>query len=593
MLLLTVMASAKVVVFESGVTKGTATTASQTDIMYNPDGVEVTATKPEGSQNGGCFGVDANYRIGKGGLITITSEIGNITKVVFTCTVAGTSQYGPGNFVVADDGTGEYTYEGKIGTWEGDNEVVKLVAAGAQVRFTKMEVTIADGDNGDDIPTYENLADLKFNLTTLSLPATIKVKLNNTQVTFANSNTDDVVLEDASAGILIQESGLGAFVEAGQIFNGELVVTIDEDEYGYGLPVYAVADDVMDNITVTNGTLNPLVLNDDNLFDFINDFEYRLTKFTDCVVSYDGYEVHAHVPVLDATIGLMDSFEAIPEDQWPEEGAVVDITGYYTDYFGLITYIQPISFEVKGQAQMVEVNTIAEFKSTYTPAKLNLTDAQVNVISEDYEGIFIQDATGGLFLSGVELDVEAGQKLSGSVIGTFGSYDGFEAFVPAEDEDGSNLTVADGTLEVKTVTISEAAKAVNDLRLVKVSGTYFAEEFAMYDLIENPAIVDESEEPLFISNLFFVLDENQEIEDDTDVTVTGLIRLDRSFESYFGTTALTIIPVSIDGQNALSTGLKDVKKVMENGQLYNLNGVRVAAPQKGIYIQNGKKVIVK
>ncbi|MBQ9669241.1 MAG: hypothetical protein IJV45_10960, partial [Prevotella sp.] len=122
---------------------------------------------------------------------------------------------------------------------------------------------------------------------------------------------------------------------------------------------------------------------------------------------------------------------------------------------------------------------------------------------------------------------------------------------------------------------------------------YFAEEFAMYDLIENPAIVDESEEPLFISNLFFVLDENQEIEDDTDVTVTGLIRLDRSFESYFGTTALTIIPVSIDGQNALSTGLKDVKKVMENGQLYNLNGVRVAAPQKGIYIQNGKKVIVK
>jgi uncharacterized protein YlzI (FlbEa/FlbD family) len=49
------------------------------------------------------------------------------------------------------------------------------------------------------------------------------------------------------------------------------------------------------------------------------------------------------------------------------------------------------------------------------------------------------------------------------------------------------------------------------------------------------------------------------------------------------------LPVSItitDGINAIGT-------IGEDGEYYDLNGRHVETPQKGIYIFNGKKVLVK
>jgi hypothetical protein len=37
----------------------------------------------------------------------------------------------------------------------------------------------------------------------------------------------------------------------------------------------------------------------------------------------------------------------------------------------------------------------------------------------------------------------------------------------------------------------------------------------------------------------------------------------------------------------------DMTQGQENGVYYNLNGVRVDRPTKGVYIMNGKKVIIK
>ena len=43
-----------------------------------------------------------------------------------------------------------------------------------------------------------------------------------------------------------------------------------------------------------------------------------------------------------------------------------------------------------------------------------------------------------------------------------------------------------------------------------------------------------------------------------------------------------------------ATAINAVESTNANiGQAYNLNGQRVVAPQKGLYIVNGKKVIVK
>ena len=42
-----------------------------------------------------------------------------------------------------------------------------------------------------------------------------------------------------------------------------------------------------------------------------------------------------------------------------------------------------------------------------------------------------------------------------------------------------------------------------------------------------------------------------------------------------------------------ATGISEVNAAGKSAELYNLNGVRVSQPVKGLYIQNGKKIIVK
>ena len=42
-----------------------------------------------------------------------------------------------------------------------------------------------------------------------------------------------------------------------------------------------------------------------------------------------------------------------------------------------------------------------------------------------------------------------------------------------------------------------------------------------------------------------------------------------------------------------STGINEIQKAETDGAIYNLNGMRVSKTQKGVYIMNGRKVIVK
>jgi hypothetical protein len=41
------------------------------------------------------------------------------------------------------------------------------------------------------------------------------------------------------------------------------------------------------------------------------------------------------------------------------------------------------------------------------------------------------------------------------------------------------------------------------------------------------------------------------------------------------------------------TGINAIRMEAENGKVYDLNGHQVKNPRKGVYIMNGKKVVVK
>ena len=120
------------VVFVAGIDNGDSpgTAAPYTIIK---DGVTVTVTKG--------LATDTQYRVYKNQSITICSQVGDISRIVFECTAEGDAQYGPACFVTD---TGEYSCEGKIGVWTGCAPCVTFTAVLNQVRMTRITVTVGE-----------------------------------------------------------------------------------------------------------------------------------------------------------------------------------------------------------------------------------------------------------------------------------------------------------------------------------------------------------------------------------------------------------------------------------------------------------------
>lgn len=60
--------------------------------------------------------------------------------------------------------------------------------------------------------------------------------------------------------------------------------------------------------------------------------------------------------------------------------------------------------------------------------------------------------------------------------------------------------------------------------------------------------------------------------------------------SAFTTSGAKVINIVFGGE---STGINEIQKAEADGAIYNLSGMRVSKTQKGVYIMNGRKVIVK
>ena len=150
-MLFSMMSFASVVTFDADADKGNASTDSKNVTAYQitKDGVTIEVS----SGILGTYNNEMHYRIYKSQTLKITSTVGNITKVEFTCTANGDEKYGPGCFTAS---TGEYGHDGgAVGTWTGDAETVTFTASANQVRATQVVVTI-DGEGGGENPGGDN-----------------------------------------------------------------------------------------------------------------------------------------------------------------------------------------------------------------------------------------------------------------------------------------------------------------------------------------------------------------------------------------------------------------------------------------------------
>ena len=121
------------IVFDASVDVGTGV-ATAGEFTIVKDGITVHVE--QGVANG------THYRFYKGKKVTITSEIGDMTGIVFECVGAGDSQYGSGGFTVVP---GSYIADEKLGIWTGTANQVVFTATNFQVRATKITITVGGG----------------------------------------------------------------------------------------------------------------------------------------------------------------------------------------------------------------------------------------------------------------------------------------------------------------------------------------------------------------------------------------------------------------------------------------------------------------
>ena len=145
------------------------TATTQADYSLEKNGVVMAVT--------GSTVTAEHFRIFKNKTLTISCSSAKITKIVITCIGSGIDQYGPGNFAEMD----EFSYEEKIGTWQGESNEVVLTASGGQVRATEVVVTIGEV-TGKQTPT------VKIGSNSIAIGETTQVTTNGPALTLATGN---------------------------------------------------------------------------------------------------------------------------------------------------------------------------------------------------------------------------------------------------------------------------------------------------------------------------------------------------------------------------------------------------------------------
>ena len=177
------------------------------------DGITLHSTSKTTS-GAGVYGNGTDYRFYKSSTLEVSSTVGNITKVVFTCTASDKKKFGPGNFTAPSTGT--YSYSGKTGTWTGDAASFTLTASGSQVRATKVEVTYTKVEAGKTTTTltFADGSDKTFKQgqtdgLEFTNAATLSPAVDGATINYSSSD-ESIAVVDNNGAVLVDASKIGS-----------------------------------------------------------------------------------------------------------------------------------------------------------------------------------------------------------------------------------------------------------------------------------------------------------------------------------------------------------------------------------------------
>lgn len=240
------------------------------------------------------------------------------------------------------------------------------------------------------------------------------------------------------------------------------------------------------------------------------------------------------------------------------------------------------------QTSYTDCANIAEFLALEvgTPAKLTLTDAQVN--GSYWGGTFLQDASGAVQVT-ANINVNRNDILNGTICLKRGcdDFDDEHIIPTADNDDNTSLdevtVTSDNTLVPTTFTVDDVADDANFSCLVKVENVTVTKPSRFYFITtsdgENIQLIDQMNVGGYDLEEFV----------DKAVDVTGVFT--------WNMTRYAIFPTEV--VEAAVTAVSDVKAANESEAcVYTITGINlgkvdVNALPTGIYIKAGKKFIVR
>ena len=425
----------------------------------------------------------------------------------------------------------------------------------------------------EDYPEVANIAALKE----LESGSKAILTFNNVQVNFANGK--DMYVQDATGALDIYDCGLA--YTAGQKLNGK--ATVEYKVYN-GMPEITSVSNA--ELTATDGTATP----SEPALDAINNsLLCHLVKATGTVYIENNEETGKTNYFLEDE----DNNSVLFYRKWSslegtdlsglKDGDVATVTGIVvlsnnTPAIG----VTEIEYEGGGSQETITAANIAAFKALEdgTVAELTLTDAVVTFVNG--KDMYVTDATGSIDFYNCNLSYTAGQKLNGKIKVKYTVYKNTpEAVEPAEN----NLTATDGEATPQEVAISDVSiSKVCDY--VKISGKVkVLEETSGDKTFTNYYIADESDNKVMIYRKWKSLDGTDvtTLNDGDEATITGIV-------VPFNDT----VEIAVTAMESTSSSIENINaEIANDAPIFNIAGQRVEKAVKGIYIQNGKKFIVK
>jgi hypothetical protein len=300
---------------------------------------------------------------------------------------------------------------------------------------------------------------------------------------------------------------------------------------------------------------------------------------------------------VDANVSFKFDAPAINAD-----GATFTITSPYEDQGGTNYYTLNGEEEVEGNgATLNESATVTAFtkitNGSYTTFTSNPTSKDIYVLNPIKEkktiavtaGTAVQnpeDETAWIVengeISADKTDFFVKNLEFGVVKDANYQIDGQEVYIKMNSTNITFLVAAGDEVKVKVVCSKNSCKNSEDLKCyVNVSGTNYGNDDVT---AENGNIIE------------FTLKGGKDVkskdEQENEITIFEAADTYYTFQKYSGTGNILISSIEITP--AETTGISNIENAERmSGTVYNLAGQKVSKAQKGVFIQNGRKVVIK